>query len=70
MDPDAALNIMIDRAEAILASADAGGEVDDDDALELAEATLALTDWIRKGGFLPSAWTDGRAPSAENVDGE
>lgn len=56
MDPNATLAVMLDRAEALIASADAGGEVDDE-AHELAEATISLHEWLSKGGFLPRQWT-------------
>ena len=54
MDPDATLKEIQEDCEALLAQ-DAGvyeaGEVD-----PLIEKVLALSDWIKKGGFLPRAW--------------
>lgn len=60
MDPNETLRIMLARARAII-KAEAHGHVQDpEDALDLAEAVGALDGWIRRGGFLPSAWEAGR----------
>lgn len=65
MDPDATLQIMLDRARVIIEAIDgAGDDVDAalvgaailDEANELAEAVQNLDTWIRKGGAVPSAW--------------
>jgi len=31
-----------------------------DDAEQMAEKFIALNDWMRKGGFLPTAWAKNR----------
>ena len=59
MDPNATLAIMLDRAECIQASVDAGNEVDHE-ASELADAVMNLHTWLQKGGFLPEQWSEAR----------
>lgn len=57
MDPNATLAVMLDRAEVILADdrePEDGGP--SHEAIELAEAVQNLSEWLSKGGFLPSAW--------------
>jgi len=49
---------MLGRAAAIIASVDSEADVDEDDAVALAESVQALDGWIRGGGFLPDAWSD------------
>lgn len=56
MDPNETLRLMVQRAEAI-ADRDENPARDFYDASELANTVLALHDWIRRGGFLPAAWT-------------
>ena len=55
MDPNANLAEQLDSAKAILAAEDL-----DSDALtditRLSELVIALDDWIKKGGFLPTDW--------------
>lgn len=63
MDPQATLNIMLDRARAVLEWCDENEDASEgieDDARELAEAVEALDAWISKGGFLPAAWDKAR----------
>lgn len=52
MDPNAARSKMIELANRIIAE----GAVITDGAVELAEAVHDLDEWLRSGGFLPSAW--------------
>jgi len=62
MDPEETWARMIARAETLMSTLE-GAEADPESALasslvhlharELAEYTLALRDWVRKGGFVP-----------------
>ncbi len=56
MDPDANLKEQLELADAISTAAEAGFE-SPEDAWRLAELVLALNEWIKKGGFLPAAWS-------------
>lgn len=58
MDPNTALNRIIDRASFILETYHAEGEPVDltEEAMELAEACEALHGWLSKGGHLPTQW--------------
>ena len=64
MDPNATLNIMLDRAQAILEAVDAMPDEHADDfgdaAAEMAEAVENLHGCIRNGGFLPAVWVTGK----------
>lgn len=68
MDPEACLQRALDRARAVMAAIDEGGDADDatigaailHDANELAEAVQNLDEWLRGGGFLPRAWEQKR----------
>lgn len=55
MDPDSNLENQIDIANDIL-----NGNVEEedlaDDAAALAELVVALDEWLRRGGALPSSW--------------
>lgn len=68
MDPDAALAEMLDLARDLIKWDDALIQGDHDptygQAAELAQAVLALHEWIDHGGFLPAAWraTAGATP--------
>lgn len=59
MDPKAALDIIRDRAEAILNPADQY-EGHSNEATELAEACRALDAWLCQGGHLPYSWDRSR----------
>lgn len=50
MDPNANLFRQVTLATRVIAGAD------DFDMTELAELVLNLDNWIRQGGFLPTAW--------------
>ena len=52
MDPDETLRIMLEHAALLADDEDAS-----EDAYRLADAVLALDEWITKGGFLPARWT-------------
>jgi len=54
MDPNEALERLLSTARCILGGE--AGDMFDESADELAEQVLALDEWLRKGGFLPSAW--------------
>jgi hypothetical protein len=61
MDPDSNLNEQLQIARGLLAddedkmsSSDMASALHS--ALRLAEYVVALDEWIRKGGFLPSSW--------------
>lgn len=54
MDPDRTLDHILDTAKFILGG-DAG-DMFEESAEELAEAVLALDEWLRRRGFLPAAW--------------
>lgn len=56
MDPNANLFRQITLATRIRHAADNGQKVSEADAEELAELVTALDNWIRRGGFLPTAW--------------
>lgn len=51
MDPEKTLEIMLTKAIKISKKWD-GNE----DAWELAEAVIAMNDWLVNGGFLPKIW--------------
>jgi hypothetical protein len=53
MDPTANLRDQLDYAEAIL---DPAGNIQSAEAVALAELVVALNEWLREGGFLPSQW--------------
>lgn len=59
MDPNATLDMIRFLRGAVFA-----GTADIDDIRALAEACVDLDDWIRKGGFLPDAWTNSPAHEA------
>lgn len=56
MDPNETWARMVRISERMAEEAEGGSAADSDDACELAEATLALRDWLAKGGFPPRAW--------------
>lgn len=58
MDPNEALNILLDRARVVREYCDGSDVLEgiEVEANELAEAAEALDAWIRGGGFLPAAW--------------
>jgi hypothetical protein len=45
-----------DSVDGSLSSCFANLEAQEDDAVELAELTHALDEWLTKGGFLPTEW--------------
>lgn len=51
MDPEKTLEIMLDRAQKV-----ANEWNHNDNAYELAEAVIAMNDWLVNGGFLPKLW--------------
>jgi hypothetical protein len=51
MDPNANLRRQIAIAHAVVHA-----DADNPTLVELAELILALDEWIRRGGFLPSRW--------------
>jgi hypothetical protein len=53
MDPDKALETALLHAAELI-----DRDTHDDQVLELAEAVLALDEWLRKGGFLPKRWKE------------
>jgi hypothetical protein len=56
MDPNATLREMLELANAVLDNEDkSDGEVVAN-AVNLADAVLTLDAWLRRGGFLPTAW--------------
>jgi hypothetical protein len=55
MDPNANLREQKEITERMLHPD--SEHVDSGDAIRLAELVEALDEWIRKGGFLPSAWS-------------
>jgi hypothetical protein len=58
MDPDAALETILDLARQILAHEREGTPTPDLGA-DLAEAVINLHEWITREGFLPSQWIKG-----------
>ena len=54
MDPDKALELLLQTARFILDGS--AGDMLEESADELAQQTLALDEWLRRGGFLPAAW--------------
>ena len=56
MDPDKCLKDALEIARASV-------ESDDESARQLADALLALDEWILLGGFLPARWRDKHLPS-------
>jgi hypothetical protein len=61
MDPNANLEQQLRAAREILRSQAEDGGGYDDGVIDLAEAVVALDEWITKGGFLPAQWTAGPA---------
>lgn len=62
MDPDANLEEQLRLAQALLNSAT--DEVDvRTDAWRLAELVIALDEWVRGKGFLPSRWQNTKVES-------
>lgn len=57
MDPDANLAEQLDSARRILSGEYANLDFH---AERLAELVIALDEWIRGGGFVPSRWTEGQ----------
>jgi hypothetical protein len=65
MDPDAALDELLDLADLVTRFADADGErTDGSDVLRLAELVLALDGWLTASGFLPTRWKPAARRSA------
>lgn len=56
MDPNANLVEQLELARSILDE----GKYPDDRPDRLAELVIALDEWIKKGGFLPVQWPEGR----------
>lgn len=54
MDPEKTLEIMLDRSLKIVNKDDE--DIQYIEAQELAEAVIAMNDWIVNGGFLPELW--------------
>jgi len=61
MDPNAALKMLIETAEAVESDVDAEKQPNAELIAKLAGAALALDHWMRNGGFLPAAWTELRS---------
>ena len=61
MDPDVVLRA---ARRAVARWRAANDEVSGGTAFDLVEAFEALDDWLRRGGFLPAAWTPDRAAPA------
>lgn len=58
MDPDAALEELLELADLVtsLLDAEVGKQIDRTDVLRLAELVLAIDAWLTAGGFLPTRW--------------
>lgn len=56
MDPNENLRLQLKLAEYLVDNDPKPGEFE---STELAELVLDLHEWLRKGGFLPSAWARG-----------
>ena len=54
MDPNANLDRLLELARR-MADQEAD-DIEEDNAIELAELILALDEWLRRGGFLPRRW--------------
>ena len=54
MDPDRALELVIETAKFILGGN--AGDMFDESAEELAQQIIDLDEWLRRGGFQPKAW--------------
>ncbi len=63
MDPNANLDEQLQLALDLLYYAER-----EPDPQRLAELVIALHDWIRVGGFLPTAWTHDRVTHAKPND--
>lgn len=59
MDPEACLKIVLESARIIMAAADRGLAIPDDDAVTLAGSVLDLIEWLEKGGFPPEWRSNG-----------
>jgi hypothetical protein len=64
MDPDAALEGLLNLADVVTSLADDGQWTGDCDILRIAELTLALDGWLTAGGFMPTRWKPARHRSA------
>lgn len=64
MDPNAALEGIRERVNALTADTDMGGVLTASEfietALELAHLANSLDEWLSKGGFLPDEWRRNR----------
>ena len=56
MDPQANIVEQVRLSRALLAAADADEDIDEGDALRLAELVLALAGWLGRGGGFASDW--------------
>ena len=55
MDPNANLREQLDLASLIV-NVNAGDTIDEGDTLRFSELVLALDEWLRNGGCLPTDW--------------
>jgi hypothetical protein len=63
MDPDAALEELLNLADLVTSLAD-DREWTDCDILRIAGLTLALDGWLTAGGFMPTRWKPASRRSA------
>ncbi len=64
MDPDAALEELLNLADLVTSLADDGEWTGDCDILRIAELTQALDGWLTTGGFMPTRWRPASRRSA------
>jgi hypothetical protein len=61
MDPDAALEELLNLADLVTSLAEDSEWTGDCDILRMAELTLALDGWLTAGGFMPARWKPARS---------
>lgn len=73
VDPKALLAAIREVVNKLLEDEEKKGEIDADDALDLAEDFKILDEWLTKGGYLPEDWDDdnkGNEPTEDDDDEE
>jgi len=64
MDPDAALEELLNLADVVTSLAEDGEWTGEPDILRIVELTLALDGWLTAGGFTPTRWKPASRRSA------
>ena len=56
MDPDAVLKQVLKDARNVLHDYDSEKKLNEQQAVDIANAIVDLHNWLRRGGFIPSLW--------------